>query len=206
MTLNQAKLRAAEASFLQRYPGGFSDPGMDAVKKKHNVDRLVGFTRENLSRAHFNQPERVTETLLKVVSRSSMVSRFEKPRFRDFIGSLNGNEKRDLADALEQRLHGRKQQGFDRIIGMLQPYRLARWAVVSIVPFYYAPNREVFVKPTTAKGIIAYLEVDDLHYSPTPSWEFYRGYRDLIAEVRRNVIPTLAPNNAALTGFLMASL
>lgn len=206
MRLNLAKLREAEASFLQRYPGGFSDPGMAAVKKKHNVDRLVAFTRENLSRSHFNRPEHVAETLLKVVSRSSMVSRFEKPRFRDFIGSLNSDEKRNLADALEQRLHGRKQQGFEQMVGMLQPHKLAKWAVVSIVPFYFAPNREVFVKPTTAKGIIAYLEADDLHYSPTPSWAFYRGYQKLIAEVKREVVPTLAPNNAALTGFLMTSM
>ena len=92
------------------------------------------------------------------------------------------------------------------MLGMLQPHKLARWAVVSIVPFYFAPNREVFVKPTTAKGIIAYLEVEDLHYSPTPSWAFYRGYQKLIAEVKHQVVPTLAPNNAALTGFLRASM
>lgn len=204
--MNLDKLRAAEASFLQRYPGGFSDPGMAPVRKKHNVDKLVAFTRENLSRSHFNRPEHVAETLLKVVSRSSMVSRFEKPRFRDFISSLNSREKRALADALEQRLHGRRRQGFEQMVGMLQPHKLAKWAVVSIVPFYFAPDREVFVKPTTAKGIIAYLEVDDLHYSPTPSWAFYRGYQKLITEVKRQVVATLAPNNAALTGFLMASL
>ena len=205
--MNLSKLREAEAGFLQRYPGGFDDPAMAAVRKRHNVDKLVAFTRDSFSREQFNRPDRIVEAMLAVISRSSMVSRFEKPRFRDFIGSLNSHERRALADALEQRLHGRRQQqGFEQIVGMLQPCRLARWAVVSILPFYQAPTREVFVKPTTAKGIIAYLEIDDLHYSPTPSWEFYRGYQRLIEEVKRNVVPTLAPNNAALTGFLMTSI
>lgn len=204
--MNLEKLKQAEADFLQRYPGGFSDPAMAAIKKKHNVDKLVDFARENLGRGAFGRPEKVAEDLLTIVSRSSMVSRFEKPRFRDFIRGMNSHEKQALADAFEQRLHGRKQFGFELFLGMLQQHKLARWSVISVVPFYYAPNREVFVKPTTAKGILAYLEVEDPCYHPTPSWDFYKGYRNLVKEVRGHVVPTLAPNNAALTGFLMSTM
>ena len=35
--MNLEKLHQAEASFLQRFPGGFADPGMAAIKKKHNA-------------------------------------------------------------------------------------------------------------------------------------------------------------------------
>ena len=55
--MNYQKLKDAEGSFLQRYPGGFADPGMEAVKKKHNVDKLVEFAQQNLVRANFNRPE-----------------------------------------------------------------------------------------------------------------------------------------------------
>jgi hypothetical protein len=204
--MNLDKLKHAEAQFLARYPDGFNDPGMAAIKKKHNVDKLVEFAQSNLTRAHFNQPGNLADTVLKVVSRSSMVSRFEKPAFRDFIGSLNTHEKQALADALEMRLYGRsKQRGFDQLLGMLTPYKLAKWAVISVVPFYFSPHKEVFVKPTTAKGILAYLEIEDLHYKPAPSWEFYRGYQSLMRDIRQQVSPSLAPNNAALSGFLMSS-
>ena len=71
--MNYQKLRDAEASFLQRYPGGFSDPEMDAIKKKHNIDSLVEFAQNNLTRANFSRPEFIAETLVKIVSRSSMV-------------------------------------------------------------------------------------------------------------------------------------
>ena len=76
----------------------------------------------------------------------------------------------------------------------------------SAVPFYFAPRREVFVKPTTAKGILALPDVQGVHYQPTPTWEFYRGYRKLIADVAKQVHPSLSPSNAAVSGFLMMSL
>ncbi len=205
--MNHAKLREAEANFLQRYPGGFGDPELAAVKKKHNVDKLVAFTQECFARQNFNRPEFICESLLKVVSRSSMVSRFEKPRFRDFIAALNSRERQVLAAAYEKRLYGRqKRQGFEEILGMLSHHKIAKWSVISVVPFYFAPRKEAFVKPTTAKGILAFLEVSDLQYKPTPSWAFYQGYQKLLAEIRSEVVPTLSPNNAALTGFMMMSL
>jgi hypothetical protein len=39
-----------------------------------------------------------------------------------------------------------------------------------------------------------------------PSWEFYQGYKRLLEEIGREVVPTLAPNNAALSGFMMMSI
>ena len=205
--MNYQKLKDAEGSFLQRYHGGFADPGMEAVKKKHNVDKLVEFAQQNLVRANFNRPEYIAETLVKIVSRSSMVSMFEKPKFRDFVKSLNSQEKQALADTFEKRLYGRqKQRGFEEFLGMLSHHKLAKWAVISVVPFYFSPNKEAFVKPTTAKGILAYLEVDDFIYRPTPTWAFYQSYLDLLGEIKKQVVPTLSPNNAALTGFLMMSI
>lgn len=205
--MNYQRLKEAEAGFLQRYPDGFADEAMESVKKKHNVDKLVQFTQENLTRERFNRPEFIAQTLVKIVGRSSMVSRFEKPKFRDFISSLNSNEKQGLADAFEKRLYGRqKQRGFEEILGMLAHHKIAKWAVISVVPFYFAPTKEAFVKPTTAKGILAHLEVKELIYKPTPTWEFYKGYLRLLKEIRTQVAPSLSPNNAALTGFLMVSL
>lgn len=204
--MNRKKLLEAQANFMSRYPGGFDDPGMAYIKKKHDVDKLVSFTQETLTRSAFNRPELIADTVLKIVGRSSMVSRFEKPKFRDFIKSLNSHEKEALAQAFEKRLFGRaKKRGFEELVGMLLPHKLAKWSVVSVVPFYLAPNKEAFVKPTTAKGIIANLEVENLSYHPTPSWEFYRGYQQLLDEIREQVSPSLSPNNAALTGFLMSS-
>ena len=205
--MNIEKLRQAEADFLARYPGGFADPGLAPIRKKHNVERLSEFARVNLTRTHFNRPEHVCETLVRVVSRSSMVSVFEKPKYRDFVRSLNTREKEQLAFAFEKRLFGRaRRAGFEEILGMLSHYKIAKWPVISAVPYYFAPTRDAFVKPTTAKRIINFLEVDDLQYKPMPSWEFYRGYLHLLGQVKQEVNPSLSPNYAALSGFLMTSI
>ena len=204
--MNLERLKETEANFLQLYPRGFADPAFQAVRKKHNVDKLTVFAREHLTQANCRQPESVTQTLLTIISRSSMVSRFEKPPFRNFLTSLNSDDEKALAFAIEQRLFGRKQQGFEALVEMHRPFGIAKWAVISALPFYFAPRREVFVKPTTAKGILALLEVDDLHYESRPSWEFYKGYRRLVVEIKKRVNPSLSPSNAALTGFLMMSL
>ena len=138
--MNLHKLKEAEASFLQRYPKGFADPAMEPIKKKHNVDALVRFAQANLTKVNCLKPEFVAQMLLKLVSRSSMVSRFEKPQFRDFLSALNSDEKEALAYALAQRLHGRKQLGFEQMCGLLAHHKIAKWAVVSVVAFYYAPR------------------------------------------------------------------
>ena len=203
--MNIEKLKSAEAHFLQMYPDGFDDEAMQSVRKKHNVDKLVTFAQKSMTKANFNRPEFIAETVLTIISRSSMVSRFEKPPFKDFISTLSSPEKQALAHALEERLFGRKATGFDALTGMLAHFKLAKWSLVSAVPFYVAPKREVFVKPTTAKNIVHGLDVD-LHYAAKPTWAFYDGYKKLVTNIRKQVSPSLAPNNAALTGFLMMSL
>lgn len=205
--MNLTKLKEAEAAFLMRFPGGFADPGLKPIRKRHNVNRLGDFARDNLTELTFAQPDKLAETLLTIVGRSSMVSRFEKPPFREFVGALDSKTKRRLAEAFQKRLAGRrKREGFEEIVELLARYKLARWSIVSAVPFYFAPTKEAFVKPTTAKRIVSYLEVDDLHYHARPDWAFYDGYRKLILEIKQLVDPSLTPSNAAVTGFLMATM
>jgi hypothetical protein len=205
--MNFQRLKEAEASFLDRFPLGFRDPGMDVIRKRHNVDRLAEFARVSLTPMAFAQPQKFLDAIVTIIGRSSMVSRFEKAPFRDFIGSLTSKDKRVLTDAFEKRLQGRKKrEGFDEIVGLLARHKLARWSIVSAVPFYLNPTREVFVKPTTAKKIVSVLEIDELHYHPRPDWAFYDGYRKLILEAGKHLDPTLTPNNAAITGLLMFSL
>lgn len=206
-SVNIEKLKQAEANFLARYPHGFADPGLAPIRKKHNVEKLSEFARANLTRTHFNRPEQLCDTLVRIISRSSMVSVFEKPRFRDVVRTLNAREKEQLAFAFEKRLFGRaKRAGFEEILGMLSHYKVAKWPIISAVPFYFAPGRDAFVKPTTAKRVISFLEVRNLQYKPGPSWEFYRGYLQLLGQVKKEVNPSLSPNYAALSGFLMSSI
>lgn len=204
--MNRMKLKDAEARFLAEYPGGFSDPLMDEIVKKHKVEKMNKLTQESLAPERFENTGGIVESMAKIVSQSSMVSVFEKPRFRDFTKALNSEEKERLALGLKEFLHGNQGFGFELMCDLLHEYKLAKWTLLTICPVYYRPEVEVFIKPTTTKWIIRHFELEGLIYSPRPTFEFYRAYRDQVNRMKAQVGDSLQGNNAAFTGFLMMSM
>lgn len=204
--LNIKKLKLAEAEFLQRFPGGFDHPDMLKIGKTHKMDKMVALAQESFSKKASKDIETYTENMVKVVSRSSMVSMFEKPKFRDFVNRLDTNEKAFLVKAMHQMLHGKQSSGFAALVDLLQIEKLAKWSLISIIPAYYSPNAEVFVKPTTTKNVIKQFDVADLIYHAKPSWDFYQRYREMILQAKQALHPSLSPSNAAFSGFLMMSM
>jgi len=203
--MNLKKLQLAEAHFLQQYPGGFDHPDMLKIGKKHPVDKMSNFAQEIFKKKNFNDPITLLANLVKLVSRSSMVSMFEKPKFRDYIASLSHSDQFAMVAGYKKFFYGNQQKGFNQILDILSDGKLARWSLMTIPLIYFDLEKEVFVKPTTAKAIINQLELEHLIYKPRPSWEFYRDFRSTIIELQSLVDPSLAPNNAAFTGFLMMS-
>jgi hypothetical protein len=201
--MNLKKLREAESLFLHRYPGGFENEEMQKIGKKHNVGKLSEFASTALARKNFSNQAAVLEDIVKIVSRSSMVSMFEKPKFRDYVNGLNREDRTILAAGFKRLLHGNQEQGFNEILDVLSDGKLAKWSLMTICLHHYRPHKEVFVKPTTTKNVIRQFELEDLVYKPRPSWPFYAGYRSAIEKMKAAVSPTLSPNNAAFTGFLM---
>ncbi len=207
--MNFEKLKLAEANFLQQYPGGFAHPDMITVGKKHRVEKMSEFAAEAFSKEKFRHQHKLLENLVKTVSRSSMVSMFEKPKFRDCVNALNPKDRTALVKGYKKLLHGAQEggiqeAGFNNVLDILVENKIAKWSLITICLVYFRPQSEVFVKPTTAKGIIKHLELD-LVYNPRPSWEFYEGYRRAINNMKTRVDSSLSPNNAAFTGFLMMS-
>ncbi len=204
--MNIEKLKSAEAQFLQLYPLGFDDPELQQIGKKHRMPQMTEQCQDLFSELAFNKPHVVVESMVKMISRSSMVSMFEKPKFRDFVKSLPGGEIERLSEGFYEQLYGNQQQGFEQILDLLRSQKLARWSLISILPNYVFPTKEVFVKPTTAKGIIAFLELENIIYKPQPTWDFYQRYKEKITAMKQLVDPTLTASNAAFSGFLMMSM
>ena len=205
--LNSNKLKQAEAGFLSRYPGGFADPEMVKIGKRHPMAKMTAMVHDCFSARARKNIGQYAEDMAKVVGRSSMVSMFEKPKFRDFVKHLAPGEQSFLVQAMHDLLHTDNQQGgFEALVELLKTEKLAKWSLISIIPAYYAPTTEVFVKPTTAKNIIQHFDIEGLVYKPTPSWEFYTAYRDLINHAKTQVDSSLSPSNAAFSGFLMMAM
>ena len=202
--MNLERLYEAEALFFQQYPAGFADEELTAhLKKRHPMDRLIELANTQLKRSNFKHTAPVLDSVVKLVGRSSMVSMFEKPKFRDYVNGLSRDDRAHLAQAFRRLLHGNHERGFTDLVDMLSEAKLAKWSLLTICPLYLRPNEEVFVKPTTTKAVIKRFELDHLVYKPRPSWAFYADYREAIEKMKAAVHPSLSPNNAAFTGFLM---
>jgi hypothetical protein len=204
--MNLSKFRQAEEAFLHRYPGGFNNPEIIAIrKKKHNVDKMIAFAQESFAKRNFKLPDQIVQNMIKVVSRASIISVFEKPRFRDYVNALSSKDKKLLAGGLEELLHGTEQTGFKTILDLLKSGKLAKWSLMTVCQTYFHPQRDVIVKPTTVKGIIEYFELKGLQYQPIPSWGFYDTYRSTIQDMKSKVDKSLSPANAAFSWFLLLS-
>jgi hypothetical protein len=204
--MNIERLKQAEAEFLRRYPGGFYNPEMLEISRRFKMDQMVASAQENFAKSQFNRPEMIVAHMAKIVSRSSMISVFEKPKFRDFVAALSAQDRRLLVHGMESLLHGNEQEGFQQVLDILKSGKLAKWSLMTICQTYYRPEVEVFVKPTTTKWAIEHFELTPLVYHPTPTWAFYSAYRAVINEMKTLVDASLSPANASFTAFLMLSM
>lgn len=189
-----------------RYPGGFSNPLMLEMAKKHKLDKMNKYAQDSFTIQQFESPDKIVDSMKKIISQSSLVSLFEKPKFRDLVKGMGENEKVRLSLGLKEFLHGDQKFGFELMLGLLSEYELAKWPLLTVCPAYYRPNVEVFIKPTTVKGVIEYFELEGLKYSSNPTFQFYCAYRDQINQMKKEVDDSPQSDNAAFCGFLMMSL
>jgi hypothetical protein len=205
--MNLGKLKQAEKAFLHRYPGGFDNPEIIAARnKRHKPHKMIALAQESFSRGSFKFPNLIVQNAVKVISRSSIISVFEKPRFRDFANTLSPQERDWFSSGMEELLHGNEQTGFEMILDLLKSGRLAKWSLMTVCQTYFYPQRDVFIKPTTVKGVIKYFELDHLYYKPTPSWAFYQAYRETFCEMKPKVDQSLSPTNPGFSGFLLMTI
>ncbi|MEZ5450914.1 MAG: hypothetical protein R3E89_18760 [Thiolinea sp.] len=131
------KVFELQALFLERYPQGFNDPDISKIAKKHNVPKCTELAQTAFAPGQFSLSGPVLDSMIQLVAKSSMVSLFEKPRFRDDVRAMLPDEQLALVHALQELLHGRQEQGFERMVEQLAPLKLAKWSLLSLFPFYY---------------------------------------------------------------------
>jgi hypothetical protein len=204
--MNNKKIKNLEEKFFETYPEGFNDPEMIKVSKKHNLEKIHDFAISAFSKENFDNIDILMDNIKKLVSRSSMVSVFEKAKFKDAILSFSNEEKKLFSNGLYKLIYEKEEEGFNTILNILENYKLAKWPLITVFKTYINLEKDLLVKPTTTKSILNYFEVKDIKYNSKPSYEFYSKYRDFINNLKKEVTPSLAPNNPAFLGFLMLTI
>jgi hypothetical protein len=161
------------------------------------------FAMESFSEEKFSDVDMVFENLVKMITRSSVVSVFEKAKFRDFVKTMTTDQRLRLVNGLYERLHGDPACGFNMMRDVLLEEKLAKWPILTVIPYYYDLHNEVFMKPTTVKGVIRTFELEGVVYSPKASYEIYDAYKKEFLKMKGIVESSVAPENGAFSGFLM---
>jgi len=200
--MNVEKLKKLESEFLGRHPEGFKSKEFIKTMKKHNVSKHTIYLNEVLTEEHLGKGHIVFKDVAKVVLSSSLVSVFEKMRFRDFAADLTKAEKTRFVKGVSELLYGHEKSGFYMVYTLLNEHRLAKWPIITVFRVYAFPKKDVLMKPTVVKKVIAHLDLD-LKYDSDPSYTLYRKYRAAINKMKKEVALSLRPNNLAFTGFLM---
>lgn len=111
-------------------------------------------------------------------------------------------ERRDmLSIGLYELLYGDSKEGFDTLVEVLSFYSLAKWSIVTLIPYYFYRDKEFFIKPTTTKNILAFFEIEGLVYKPKPNYEFYVQYTKVLEGMKAEVSEKIShDDNAGFTG------
>jgi len=77
--MNKAKLKETEERFFTLYPGGFSNPLMLEIAKKHKPEKMKKLAQESFTAEQFEDPNKIVDSMCKIISQSSVISIFENP-------------------------------------------------------------------------------------------------------------------------------
>ena len=204
--MNIEKLKDYESEFLEQYPMGFDDKNFFATMKSFNPVKLEEFAKDALKKENFDNPSLVVNNFFKVVQKSVFVSLFDKLKLKDMIASLNSYEKDMMSIEIFEFLYGNKKEGFEGLVEFLSPYKLAKWTIITVVPYSLNRNQDYFIKPTTTKDIIKTFDLKDLIYKPKPSFEFYDKYTKALDKMKSSIHNSLSPDNVGFTAFLRVAI
>ncbi|MDX1808580.1 MAG: hypothetical protein R3331_03460 [Sulfurospirillaceae bacterium] len=204
--MNIEKLKNAQAYFFALYPKGFKDEALQPIVKRHNTAKIGEKVKEMFAQDNFAQPELICENFTKIVSRSSLISVFEKPKVRDMIKGMGHEQKDMLSIGLYELIYGNKKAGFESLVDVLLMHGLAKWSIITLIPYYYAREKNFFIKPTTTKNVIKFFELKGLVYKPRPTYEFYVAYTKALKKMKSQLKSSISNDNAGFTGFLMMAM
>jgi len=204
--MNIEKLKELEDSFFEYYPNGFLDEKLVKVGKIFNTPRFTKMAIDSFEIKNFSDIESICQDFFNILLKSPLISFYEGSTLRNALKSFTNYEKDMLSIYLQDILYSGYKNSFDDFLELLASKNIAKWQIVTLIPYYFAPNNNYFLKPTTTKNIIKYFELENLKYNPKPSLEFYLNYTKQLENMKKHLRKELRDDNARFTGFLRMAL
>ncbi len=175
--------------FFSIYPDGFNDEAMLKAKKKHDDSKIIDFFA-NLTENDFKnkRPETLCEQISKILSKSTMISTFEKITFRNYIA--NKDIQLPFLMSLYNLIYYYNEESFNDFIDALSLLKeernafAAKWPIVTFFT-YYNIEHAFPVKPTTVKKVAKMLNFD-IEYNSRPNFTTYEKINTMYNNFKNN--------------------
>ncbi len=204
--MNLEKLKECEERFFEYYKDGFEDEKLAKTNKLFNTQKFHTLAKDSFALENFSNIEKITEDFFNILLKSPLISFYEGDLLKNALKNFTIFEKDMLSIYLQDLLYGSFEDSFDDFVELLASKNLAKWHILALIPYYFAPDKNYFLKPSTTRNIIKYFELKDIKYSSKPSFEFYKNYTKSLDIMKNSVNPKLRDDNAKFTGFLRITM
>ncbi|MDH6603602.1 hypothetical protein OKW23_000742 [Bacilli bacterium PM5-9] len=201
--------------FLLKYPNGLNDQAFIDLSKKHkssykileivkNEIDLESFVLEDTY--HINKN---ISLIIKIVTRSSMISVFEKVAFKHYLEDSKIHSI--FLNALYHMLKDFNEDTMNEFVYVLNMRKVeinrkvATWPLITFFLIYFDEYNEVFIKPTTIKRLAKLLECD-IKYESMPNYMTYQNVKKMVLEYKKQSKLVKNENNLNVQAIMYCAL
>lgn len=177
--------------YKQFFPDGFQDSRYLAKEREYKVAAreklLAGAPMEDaLDGSGYG------DAVLSAFQATNLLSPFEIMRAKDAFQSPDADE---IVRRLAQFAKAPSAESLARVRGCLKPYECAKWTVVTYLPFLWAPQDHMFLKPEVTKDYAARVGHPFAEqYAPSLSFSVYESLLN-VAEKTEAAVSELNPQD-----------
>jgi hypothetical protein len=169
-------IEGAKTRFCSFFPAGFSDPGYRAQERDYKDSARAALSRAApLEQALGADPE-IALACRKGLA-TNLLSRFEAARLSEVLASGEGPAFVRAAAAFALEPEAQNLLAMEKAIA---PHGRGSWPLVTYLPYLWAPESQMFLKPEATKDFAARVGHDFARaYEPALSLEVYIALLDL---------------------------
>ena len=174
----------AKARFLRHFPAGFRDPHYRAMERDYKLAAAEKL-RTTLPLEAAVEANGAGGAALAVFRATNLLSPFEQTRLQAALRGPNADEFIRAAAAFTM---GEIKPGLARMAQALKPDDVAKWTVVTYLPFLWRPEEHMFLKPEVTRDYAERVGHPFAHeYRSELTEATYRSLLDLARETRDEI-------------------
>lgn len=193
----------ARNRFLRLFEGGFSAPRYLADERKYKLDAKAKLDGAAPLGAALTA-KGLGPAIRAAYQATTLVSPYEQMRLQSL---LKGPEADDFIQAAAAFTQGDRKKALAALAMILKPYEIAKWTVITYLPFLWQPETAMFLKPQMATGFAERVGHPFMYvYRPNLDLEVYDSLLDL-ARATRDEIADLQPRDMIdVQGFMWTAV